>query len=488
MTAFTQIHNIEKTLFKQSNAIEYSGFESELKWTSNKKANLLKKQREKIWKSLLNHGCIPDYNNTKIDCSNLSTGCKLCAAGLWSCLFINNKCNINCFYCPAKQNEISIPTTNNLVFENVSDYIDYLETFKFKGCSISGGEPMLTYNKTLNWIKSIKKHFGSKLYLWLYTNGTLLNSDNIKEIADSGLDEIRFDIASTAYNTDKAEMSVPFIPNVTIEIPAIPGDTNKLKNLANKIDSSGIKYLNLHQLRCTNYNIKKLTNKGFSFIHGPKILVSDSENTALKLIEYVKESNFKFGINYCSFVYKNSFQGKATRVRVAQKLVNQHESITNAGYIRALFIKDNHENLEKIENIFKKEKADSSLYKVFPYKNKLYFNIKLAYLINKDFNIGVEYYSNTIFQRISYANYFVEIPINNKIKVSAEKYIILKDCILPKTGKLLLSELPNMASEKDYYNFFKKIENINDISYEEKENLIKIKNFEFLRWGLQDYF
>jgi len=81
------------------------------------------------------------YNHTKADCNNLSEGCRLCGAGLWSCLFINGLCNANCFYCPASQDDVFKPTTNSVSFDSPHEYVEYIREFGFKGVSISGGEP-----------------------------------------------------------------------------------------------------------------------------------------------------------------------------------------------------------------------------------------------------------------------------------------------------------------------------------------------------------
>jgi len=38
------------------------------------------------------------YAGTKVDCNGLSSGCRCCGDGSWSCLFVNGRCNGHCFY------------------------------------------------------------------------------------------------------------------------------------------------------------------------------------------------------------------------------------------------------------------------------------------------------------------------------------------------------------------------------------------------------
>ncbi len=485
---FTELPDFEKDLIRSLNKSEYDSITDRLKWLSKEEAFELKGERQQLWEKLLSLNSKPGYNDTKIDCSDLSAGCRYCAEGTWSCIFINNRCNASCFYCPAPQKETGIPSTNNLTYNNVGDYIDYLDTFGFKGCSISGGEPLLTFDKTLQWIKAIKKRFGQNIYLWMYTNGILIDKKNLSQMAGAGLDEIRFDIASKNYMIDKVDMAVDNIPVVTVEIPAIPGDEAKLKKLVDSLRAAGAKHLNLHQLRCTPYNIQSLANRGFSFIHGPKILVAHSELTALRTLLYAKKTAPGLGVNYCSFVYKNAFQGRAVRMRAADKLVKSYEDLTMAGYIRSFFVKGQIDDLRKIENVLLRNGADKSLFSLIPQWNKLCFSLKVSHLIDDDCEVGVDYYSSTLYAEVTYANYFVQIPVGKSKKVSAERYPVMKGCLLPKTGRFLAKELPGFENEKDFFRYFSRMESIPNITTEEKESLIIIKNLEFLRYGLQDYF
>ncbi|MDR0477992.1 MAG: radical SAM protein [Desulfobulbaceae bacterium] len=288
---------------------------------------------------------------TKLDMNGLAPGCRRCVAGSWSCLFINGRCNGACFYCPARQDETGQPGANGLEFAEPEHYVRYLERFAFTGASISGGEPLLTPERTLAFVAAIKKHFGVKIHLWLYTNGILATHEMLVALADAGLDEIRFDIGATAYHLDAARLASGLIPTVTVEIPAIPEEEDRLKNLLPRLGDAGVKHLNLHQLRLTPYNYERLQPRGYRWLHGEKIVSIDSELTALAVLEQSLKKKIGPPVNYCSFPYKYRFQGWATRRRNALFLLQPTESVSDNGFLRSLILLSVAERLDAhIEN------------------------------------------------------------------------------------------------------------------------------------------
>ena len=173
-----------------------------------------------------------------------------CGQGTWSCLFIGSLCTANCFYCPQdrKNKKDQPPTESGLMFDNPDDYVDYLEKFKFKGVGFSGGEPLLKYKKILTYIKKIRERLGKGIYIWLYTNGDLVDKNKLNALKEAGLNEIRFDIAARNYDLKAVKMASAIIDRVTVEIPAIPEDYEILKKCLPRMKAIGVAHLNLHQL------------------------------------------------------------------------------------------------------------------------------------------------------------------------------------------------------------------------------------------------
>lgn len=274
-------------------------------------------------------------NGTKVDCRRLSPGCRTCAAGGWSCLFINGRCNATCFYCPTPQDDTGDPLTNGIPFAAADDYAEYVARFGFSGASISGGEPLLTLDRTLAYLAAVRRRCGDGLHLWLYTNGTLLTPEIAQELRAAGLDEIRFDIGATNYNLTKLRLAVGVIPTVTVEIPTVPEEEELLRDKLREMAAAGVQHLNLHQLRLTPHNFRHLANRDYTYVHGEKVTVLESELAALRLVRYALAEGIDLPVNYCSFPYKRRFQHAAARRRGIPFVQAADDLVTEAGYLRA---------------------------------------------------------------------------------------------------------------------------------------------------------
>lgn len=273
------------------------------------------------------------FKETKPYYHQISKGCKLCGEGQWSCLFITNKCNAHCFYCPTPQINDEIPSTQGLEFNNPESFALYVKHFGFKAVAFSGGEPFLFFDRTLAYLKAIRKICNNSIYIWIYTNGLLATKDKVQELADNGLDEIRFDIGATGYNLEKVKLAKGTIKTITIEIPAIPEEKEKLICLLPEMEDSGVLNLNLHQLRMTVHNSNKLLNRNYTVIPSERPLILESELTALEVISAANKQGIFLGINYCSFYFKNRFQKAGYRKKIATAIV-ETSKITENGYIR----------------------------------------------------------------------------------------------------------------------------------------------------------
>lgn len=273
------------------------------------------------------------FNETKPFYKQISKGCSICGSGKWSCLFLTNKCNAACFYCPTAQDNDEMPATQSIDFSTPQHYADYINKFGFTGVSFSGGEPLLYFERTLAYLKAIRKTCDNTIYCWLYTNGILATQEKIKILAENGLNEIRFDIGATGYSLDKVKLAIGIIPVVSIEIPAVPHEKETLITLLPKMAELGVNNLNLHQLRLTHHNAQNFIDRGYSIIAAERPIVFESELTALEIIESAKVQNIDIGINYCSFHYKNRFQKAGYRQIITQKIFPEI-ILTQNGYIR----------------------------------------------------------------------------------------------------------------------------------------------------------
>ena len=359
---------------------------------------------------------------TKLDCTGLSPGCRICAEGDWSCLFVTGRCNCRCFYCPTAQTDNDLPTTNTVDFRTPDDYVNYLERFGFRGASISGGEPLLSPKRSLAYVRAIKKHFGDAMHVWLYTNGTLADEDLLLQLADAGLDEIRFDIGATDYQLDKLRLAAGVIPTVTVEIPAIPEDLPLLKGMLGELRDAGAMHLNLHQMRLTPYNFEHLAKRGYTFLHGERVTVLESELAALEVLQHSLDHNLGLPVNYCSFVFKNRYQAQAGRLRNGPFMAKPCESITENGYIRTLTLLGEPTTVARQIESFKALSVDDELWRKGNGPGKLLVHPQLLKMVDGgDYRLQVSYASCRQLPTVSYNNPFVTIPVNPAKSVIIER-------------------------------------------------------------------
>ncbi len=382
------------------------------------------------------------FGGTKGDCANLSNGCRLCGEGLWSCLFINGECNARCFYCPAPQDEPYPPGTNSVTFNSPDEYVAYLREFGFKGVSISGGEPLLTPERTLSYISAVRREF-PEMYIWMYTNGILLTKERAEELRDAGLDELRFDIGATSYSLDNLKKAVGVIPVVTVEIPSVPEEKDTIKERMRELAKLGVNHLNLHQLRLTPHNAEKLLRRDYTYAEEERVVVIESEITALELMLFSIEEGLGLPVNYCSFPYKNRYQGLAARKRSAGYMLREYEEITENGYIRLIRLDADPETLKRTA-----ENADDpEEFLIAPDGLSLYAHPELLRGVSlNDAELNISYYSARQLQSVSYKHPFRTIPLSDEKNVVIERFQVTRefkangrefaDFVLGRTDKL----------------------------------------------------
>lgn len=334
------------------NSVYYQESPGKIPWVNSSMASGMENKRDLLL-SKAKHQINWEFYQTKPWINKISKGCMLCGQGLWSCLFITGLCNAKCFYCPALQNKDYFPGTQQLTFENANDYADYINYFGFKGVSISGGEPMLAFAKTLDFISTVRKKCNSNIYIWMYTNGILADREKFKQLANAGLNEIRFDIGAVNYKLNAIQQAKGIIDHITVEIPAVPEETQTITRLLKDMPRAGVTNLNLHQLRLTNYNASRLLQRDYTYLHGEQAVVLESEIAALEIMNAAIQTNIDIGINYCCFQYKNRFQKAGYRNIISSKLIND-KNITEKGFVRNISYKDQPLNsFKEIKNVHK---------------------------------------------------------------------------------------------------------------------------------------
>ncbi|MFB3764944.1 MAG: radical SAM protein [Methanotrichaceae archaeon] len=405
---------------QQKNAIikEVGWAYNDLQWFSEEEAERAREQRSELLKDL--SGWITySFQGTKLHSGPLSPGCSICGNGGWDCNYITQKCSRKCFYCPQDRyvKDESGSISEGFSFRDPMAHISYLKTFQIKGVGFSGGEPLLVLDKLLSHIKAIRREFGSSIYLWVYTNGDFIYSDSLEKLRGVGLDEIRFDLSARDYDLSPVALSKEYIPTVTVEIPALPEDYDRLKDLMPKMEAIGVNHLNLHQLTTTEHNYKALIKRDYHFLHIPRIPVFESEMCALELLYFARQHQIKLPINYCCQVYKNRFQGRDIRTRKARAIQKGYEEITDAGYIRLLTIPGSTDKIESLAKSLVEKRCSSSLWQCNDKRTEIAIHSSLLpYLDRSSYDLSIFYLEPRIKLKDANAGIFEEnIVPDNKL-------------------------------------------------------------------------
>ena len=244
---------------------------------------------------------------------NISPGCRLCRSGSWLCVYITQRCNRDCYFCSQKKlkkgdagaDAIRAYVSEEIRFDDVEEVVRYLTYWKLNGLGISGGEPLLVFDKVCRLISVAKRTIPS-IYVWLYTNGDLATGKRLRKLKECGLDELRFDLAARDYDLAPLRATAGIIDNVTVEIPALPKDKERLIGLLDELKRVGVKYLNLHELMVTRENSRKLAKVG---ITGRGSLETAEEVEAASR-KGSRRKRAGLGVNVCSLRYKREEQTK----------------------------------------------------------------------------------------------------------------------------------------------------------------------------------
>jgi hypothetical protein len=271
-------------------------------------------------------------------------------------------------------------------------------------------------------------------------------------------------------------MAVGRIPCVTVEIPAIPEDRERMAALLPQMKDLGINHLNLHQLRMTPHNRARFKGRAYTYLHGEKVTVLESELTALALIHRACDQGLELPINYCAFVYKHRYQRAAARRRNASWVLKDHEAVTENGYIRALALQGPGEKLALNAQRLEASGTQLRLWQLTGKKDRLYFHPALWPLIDAGgCDLLVGYFEAGLCPHISYRHYFKEIRINPDKRLYVEKRPVMREARLD-------------AGQLEWFGNLLRCGQASSRDEAVPAGLQIIAGFEFIAPGLQDYY
>lgn len=272
----------------------------------------------------------------------LSPGCRMCAKGEKMVVLATGRCTIDCYYCPLsfrkKGTDRIFADEWELASERDTDtLLAEAHAIHAKGAGITGGDPLLVWQRVSRYIRLLKASYGDRFHIHLYTSG-LQNTDALPIFVDEGLDEIRFHPLPATWGTmaksplSKALRTLSsYDVDVAVEVPVIPGMEQDLLSLIAWADYQGIRWVNLNELEFSEQNCQAFMKRGYDVKNDLSAAVAGSQKTALKVVTKASERDFDVGVHYCSVSFKDRIQLRNRIKRRAKTVARPYDVITSDG-------------------------------------------------------------------------------------------------------------------------------------------------------------
>lgn len=252
-------------------------------------------------------------------CGSLSRGCALCVQGRKLVLFITGVCSCSCYFCPlsdTKKNKDGM-WANERKIGSMSEAIEEARISKARGAGITGGDPFLRLERTLNAIRQLKRRF-TNFHIHLYAPLNHVTLKKIRMLEKAGLDEIRFHpIIGDSKHVGKLKLLDQIKITKGIEVPVIPGTERELRNIID-LAAGRVDFINLNELEISDTNANKLVERGFVPKNRTSYAVLGSEELAKKMLVYCARKGVS--CHYCTATLKDRVQ-LGNRIRLRAKSV-----------------------------------------------------------------------------------------------------------------------------------------------------------------------
>lgn len=275
---------------------------------------------------------------------SLPEGCKLCHQGLKSVIFVSGICNGGCYYCPLseKRNKKDIIFANEKMIKSepnneiIDKIIEEVEISGSNSISLTGGDPLIKSDRTLNIAKRLKENFGDKFHIHIYTLGRN-NSDSFSKLAEF-IDEIRFHLHNES-DFKGLQTATEFNWDVGLEVPGLPGfEKNKWTNEGMKILNGREKsFININELEYSETNYQRLIENGITF--DEKGRIPDYPNYAVDAMKHLNELYPNPSIHFCSIVEKDQVQLPNRILRRAKNIAYPFDIIMEEGKNKGLLLR-----------------------------------------------------------------------------------------------------------------------------------------------------
>lgn len=275
-------------------------------------------------------------------------GCIQCMQGSKLVLFVTGKCHWKCDYCPLSENrrESRWMFANERQCETFDEVIEEAKAMRATGAGITGGDPMMDFDHTLEGIRSLRQEFGPEFHMHMYTSipFTPFRAD---DLADAGLDEIRFHLLDFELEPYLESMRACTAAGLHtgVELPCPPDMPERMAALLEEMREAPMSFLNLNELEITVGNHDEMELRGFNLSDEITAGAAGSADLALLLRDRVRAAEvgapdpedggvrepYGFHLKFCTAVYKDAGQLRRRFLRRGEATILPHETLTEDG-------------------------------------------------------------------------------------------------------------------------------------------------------------
>jgi len=265
----------------------------------------------------------------------LAKGCKQCVKGEKLVLFVTGLCRARCDFCPVSDKKLY----KDVVYANersvrspyqIHQIIKEAKLCNARGAGITGGDPLIRLDRTIKYIRMLKKEFGKRFHIHLYTPLKLVSKNNLLRLFESGLDEIRLHPNLDNDNEwNKIELAKSFDWELGVEIPALPGKEEQTKKLIDYIKGK-VDFLNINELELADNAVWR-RKKGVKCKDSISYAIKGSDEVAKKLLEYAASKGVM--THYCTCKLKDKVQLAKRIKRRAMNVKQIFDLMTREGML-----------------------------------------------------------------------------------------------------------------------------------------------------------
>jgi len=224
---------------------------------------------------------------------------------------VTGLCGRNCEFCPLSKLRKNIDKiyANEREVKTFKEIVEEIKNSRATGCSITGGDPILKFDRTYELAKELKKTFGKKFHIHIYLSTKLVTEEKLKKLSEV-VDEVRFhpDFEKQVNGEiEKIKLASKFFKrkNIGVEIPMFPDKFEKIYNFILGCKEF-IGFLNLNELETGELSDATLRKKYKVNANGHTIKKSISAGK--ELIKRLENAGIILNVHLCTAELKNRYQ------------------------------------------------------------------------------------------------------------------------------------------------------------------------------------